>query len=135
MSRSRRAGGAARRGAVAGAIAGTVTAAAMYLAALLVGIRPLSDVLAEPVLALLLAPTAEAGSEPGIRSGVDLQRRRIPLALLGLGLLFMGARLLPRWYQAVVAAPEAGLSGPTPELTPVGNFYVVSKNFSDPAVA
>ncbi len=224
---------AARRGAVAGGIAGTVTAAAMYLAALLVGIRPLPDVLAEPVLALmpgpmfgflidnlqhlgkvieeagllltmvgtlaglgaacgwlaarrpiphlalaagalawvvlglvvlplagvgflglaeglatplvwavlflvygvllemLLAPTAEPGVEPG----VDLQRRRIPLALFGMGVLFLGVRLLPRWYQTVVAAPEAGLSGPTPELTPVGNFYVVSKNFSDPAVA
>ena len=226
-------GWAFRRGATAGAVAGTVTAAAMYLAALLVGIRPLPDVLAEPVLALMPGPVfgflidnlqhlgkvlEEAGlllgmiaaltalgaaygwvvvrrplphlalvaaalawlvlalvvlplagdgllglaeglatplvwgvlflvygvlletlmgsaAGPGTAPGVDLGRRRIPLALFGLGVLFLLVRLVPRWYQTVVAAPEAGLTGPTPELTPVGQFYVVSKNFSDPTVA
>jgi DMSO/TMAO reductase YedYZ molybdopterin-dependent catalytic subunit len=43
-------------------------------------------------------------------------------------------RLLPDWYQAVFNPPEAGLRGPATEITPVDNFYVVSKNFSDPVV-
>jgi DMSO/TMAO reductase YedYZ molybdopterin-dependent catalytic subunit len=34
----------------------------------------------------------------------------------------------------VFAAPESGLRGPPAALTPVANFYVVSKNFSDPIV-
>ena len=45
-----------RRGAQAGAVAGTTTAAAMYLAALVTGIRPLPDLLSEPVLALMPGP-------------------------------------------------------------------------------
>src|SRR5437762_12272090 len=44
------------RGARAGAIAGTATLAAMYVAALLTGIRPLPDLLSQPVLAVLPGP-------------------------------------------------------------------------------
>jgi len=219
-----------RSGARAGAIAGTATLAAMYVSALLTGIRPLPDVLSQPVLAampgpvfgflidrlqhlgkvleeaglvvgivvalavlgaaygalnarrriphlalaaaalgwavlcLVVLPLAgdgllglnegiatplvwavlfliygvllEAAAAPAPEPGaVDQGRRRIPLALAGLGLLILGGRLLPGWYRTVAGAPEAGLSGPSPELTPVGNFYVVSKNFSDPAVS
>src|SRR5713226_2646886 len=217
-----------RRGAVAGAIAGTATLAAMYVAAPLTGIRPLPDVLSEPVLALMPGPVfgflidrlqhlgkvlEEAGLVVGIivalaglgaayaavsarrriphlglaagalawavlclavlplagegllglnegpttplvwallfliygvlletaaapaPAAVDQGRRRIPLALAGLGVVILGIRLLPGWYRTVAGAPEAGLSGPSPELTPVGDFYVVSKNFSDPAVS
>jgi DMSO/TMAO reductase YedYZ molybdopterin-dependent catalytic subunit len=68
-------------------------------------------------------------------AAVDQGRRRIPLALAGLGVVILGIRLLPGWYRTVAGAPEAGLSGPSPELTPAGDFYVVSKNFSDPAVS
>ena len=39
----------------------------------------------------------------------------------------------PDWYRAIFNPPEAGLRGISPEITPVRNFYVVSKNFSDPA--
>jgi len=217
-----------RRGARAGAIAGTATLAAMYVAALLTGIRPLPDVLSQPVLAVMPGPVfgflidrlqhlgkvlEEAGLVVGIvvalavlgaayaavnarrhiphlalvaagvgwvvlclvvlplagdgllglnegpttplvwavlfliygvlleavaapaPSAVDVGRRRLPLALAGIGVVILGIRLLPGWYRTVAGAPEAGLSGPSPELTPVGNFYVVSKNFSDPAVA
>jgi DMSO/TMAO reductase YedYZ molybdopterin-dependent catalytic subunit len=38
---------------------------------------------------------------------------------------------VPRWYKAVFAAPS---TGPTAELTPIADFYVVSKNFTDPVV-
>ena len=72
-------------------------------------------------------------------SNVDMGRRRVlrmlPLAVGGGSLLVLGARLVPGWYQSVVTPPEAGMSGPSPEITPVGNFYVISKNFSDPVVS
>jgi DMSO/TMAO reductase YedYZ molybdopterin-dependent catalytic subunit len=41
---------------------------------------------------------------------------------------------VPDWYRAIFNPPESGLHGPSPEVTPVQNFYVVSKNFSDPNV-
>jgi DMSO/TMAO reductase YedYZ molybdopterin-dependent catalytic subunit len=68
----------------------------------------------------------------------DLGRRRlltavpVGVALASLGLL--GFLKVPGWVRDVASPPEAGLSGPVPELTPVANFYVVSKNFSDPVV-
>lgn len=57
--------------------------------------------------------------------------RAIPLAIAGGSLVVMGFELVPRWYGAIFAAPS---TGPTAELTPVGDFYVVSKNFTDPIV-
>jgi DMSO/TMAO reductase YedYZ molybdopterin-dependent catalytic subunit len=53
---------------------------------------------------------------------------------VSLGVLAL--RLVPDWYRAIFNPPEAGLSGVSPEITPVANFYVVSKNFygQDPAV-
>ncbi|HKV89534.1 MAG TPA: molybdopterin-dependent oxidoreductase [Candidatus Dormibacteraeota bacterium] len=75
------------------------------------------------------------GDAPG---GVDPGRRRIlstlPLTIGALGLGVLAVRLVPGWYQAVFNPPEAGLAGPSPELTPVKDFYVVSKNFADPVV-
>ena len=70
-------------------------------------------------------------------AGADPGRRRMliaPLAVAGISLGFLGFRLLPGWLQAVFAPPEGGLSGPAPEITPVADFYVVSKNFSDPVI-
>jgi DMSO/TMAO reductase YedYZ molybdopterin-dependent catalytic subunit len=69
---------------------------------------------------------------------VDLERRRLvtlaPLAV-GLGsLALVGVLRVPEWVRSVVTPPEAGLTGPVPELTPVGDFYRVSKNFQDPVV-
>jgi DMSO/TMAO reductase YedYZ molybdopterin-dependent catalytic subunit len=55
----------------------------------------------------------------------------IPLAIAGGSLLVLGFELVPGWYRAIFAAPSGG---PTAELTPVGDFYVVSKNFTDPIV-
>ena len=68
----------------------------------------------------------------------DPERRRLLSALpLGLGALSLGLVGLlraPSWYQSVANPPESGITGISPDITPVGNFYVVSKNFSDPVV-
>jgi len=72
-------------------------------------------------------------------SAADPERRRVlnlvpaGLGLAGLGVL--GFRLLPGWYDSVAAPPESRVGGPSPEVTPVENFYVVSKNFNDPVVS
>jgi len=68
----------------------------------------------------------------------DPDRRRLlsvlPLSLGALSLGVLALKLAPNWYQAIFSPPEAGLNGPSPQLTPVENFYVVSKNFGDPIV-
>ena len=83
----------------------------------------------------------QMGGDPAKRApvGADPGRRRM-LRLMPIGIAALSAgglvyELLPRWYQAVFKAPEAGLSGASPAITPVENFYVVSKNFSDPVVS
>ncbi len=74
----------------------------------------------------------------GGETAPDLGRRRMFSVLpVTIGVVSLGAlalRLVPGWYNAVFNPPEAGLSGVSPELTPIQNFYVVSKNFSDPSV-
>ena len=73
---------------------------------------------------------APVGADPG-------RRRMLRLMPIGIAALSAGGlvyELLPRWYQAVFKTPEAGLSGASQDITPVKNFYVVSKNFSDPVV-
>ncbi len=68
----------------------------------------------------------------------DLGRRRmlsvlpVTIGIVSLGVLAL--RLVPNWYNAIVNPPEAGLRGISPEVTPVQNFYVVSKNFTDPTI-
>jgi DMSO/TMAO reductase YedYZ molybdopterin-dependent catalytic subunit len=68
-----------------------------------------------------------AVADPGRRRML----RAVPLAIAGGSLLLLGFELVPRWYRAIFLAPSGG---PTAELTPVGDFYVVSKNFTDPVV-
>jgi DMSO/TMAO reductase YedYZ molybdopterin-dependent catalytic subunit len=69
---------------------------------------------------------------------VDMGRRRllgaVPVGIAGVGLAVLGLRLFPDWYKAIFNPPESGLRGISPEITPVDNFYVVSKNFVDPGV-
>jgi DMSO/TMAO reductase YedYZ molybdopterin-dependent catalytic subunit len=69
---------------------------------------------------------------------VDLGRRRvlrgIPLGIAGVSLAALGAGLVPGWYRAIFSAPGSGLRGISPTVTPVADFYVVSKNFADPGV-
>ena len=83
-------------------------------------------VILEPAYERWLAP-APSLAEPGRRQFL----RTAPLALAGGSLVVLGIELVPGWYRAIFAAPSGG---PTAELTPVGDFYVVSKNFSDPVV-
>jgi hypothetical protein len=73
----------------------------------------------------LVVPSEVA--DPGRRQML----RTVPLAIAGGSLLLLGFELVPRWYKAIFMAPSGG---PTAELTPVGDFYVVSKNFTDPIV-
>lgn len=112
------------------------------------GLLGLNEGLPAPITwAVLYAGYAiilEAGYErwlavPDSEPGVDLGRRQLlrmaPALVGGVSLFLLGVRLLPGWYQSVVNPPESGLSGPSPEITPVPNFYVVSKNFSDPVIS
>jgi DMSO/TMAO reductase YedYZ molybdopterin-dependent catalytic subunit len=68
----------------------------------------------------------------------DLGRRRIlsvmPVTIAAVSVGVLALRLVPGWYKAIFSPPEAGLSGASPALTPEQNFYVVSKNFSDPSI-
>ncbi len=80
----------------------------------------------------------QLGGGAAASEGADGGRRRLlsalPLTIGAVSLGILAFRLLPNWYQAIFNAPESGLLGPSPEITPVENFYVVSKNFSDPVV-
>jgi len=71
-------------------------------------------------------------------AAANVSRRRflgtVPITIGALSLGVLAFRLGPDWYSAIFSPPEAGLRGPSPEITPVGNFYVVSKNFSDPVI-
>ncbi len=68
----------------------------------------------------------------------DLGRRRLlsvlPVTIGAVSVGVLAMRLVPDWYRAIFNPPEAGLRGISPEVTPVQNFYVVSKNFSDPSI-
>jgi DMSO/TMAO reductase YedYZ molybdopterin-dependent catalytic subunit len=80
----------------------------------------------------------QLGQDGSAAPGVDAGRRRLlgtlPLTIGAISLGVLAFRLLPDWSQAIFNPPEAGLRGPAPEITPVDNFYVVSKNFNDPVV-
>jgi DMSO/TMAO reductase YedYZ molybdopterin-dependent catalytic subunit len=78
------------------------------------------------------------GESTGRPDQVDAGRRRmlgaLPVTIGAVGLGALALLRVPEWYGAIFNAPEAGLGGATPEITPIQNFYVVSKNFSDPTV-
>ncbi len=69
-------------------------------------------------------------ADPGRRRTI----RAVPLAIGAASLGVLGLRLLPDWYRAIFNPPEAGLRGVSMEITPIENFYIVSKNFGDPVV-
>jgi DMSO/TMAO reductase YedYZ molybdopterin-dependent catalytic subunit len=81
----------------------------------------------------------QTGSPSPLPENADPGRRRtlgaVPIAIGAVSLGVLAVRLVPDWFNAIFAPPEAGLSGVSPEITPIENFYVVSKNFSDPVVA
>ena len=80
----------------------------------------------------------QMGSTSPLPASADPGRRRtigaIPLAIGAVSIGVLAVRLVPDWYRAIFNPPEAALSGASPEITPIANFYVVSKNFSDPFV-
>lgn len=104
------------------------------------GFLGLNDGLPTPIIwATLFAIYAiilQYGEHPA--TGVDPGRRRIlsavPVSIFAVSVGALALRLLPDWYSRVFAAPEFGLRGISPAVTPVQNFYVVSKNFTDPSV-
>ena len=84
----------------------------------------------------IYAVVLQFGEQPA--PGLDPGRRRVltavPIAIGAVSLGALGLRLLPDWYKAIFQAPESGIRGISPAVTPVQNFYVVSKNFGDPVV-
>src|SRR5205823_11936992 len=107
------------------------------------GLLGLGEGITTPIVYALLfvvfAVVMQAVWPAGAAQAVDEGRRRflglVPLGFAAGGLAVLGFRLVPEWYRAVATPPESGLVGPSPELTPVENFYVASKNFSDPVVS
>jgi len=108
-----------------------------------VGLLGLNDGFATPiewaVLFVAYGMVLEASATPAAAEGVDMQRRRLlgamPLGIGAVALELTGLLRAPAWYQAIANPPEAGLSGPSPAITPTGNFYIVSKNLgADPVV-
>ncbi|MGZ3318771.1 MAG: molybdopterin-dependent oxidoreductase, partial [Isosphaeraceae bacterium] len=81
----------------------------------------------------------QLGAEPaGTAAATDFGRRRLlgvlPVTIGALSLGVLAFRLLPGWYEAIFRAPGSGVAGISPEITPVQDFYVVSKNFVDPSI-
>jgi DMSO/TMAO reductase YedYZ molybdopterin-dependent catalytic subunit len=104
------------------------------------GMLGLNDGLATPIewaaLFAIYAVVLQFGAQPA--PGVDEGRRRLltrlPLSIAGFSVLALAYRLGPDWYQAVFSAAGTGLRGISPGITPVDEFYIVSKNFVDPVV-
>lgn len=132
----------ARAGLLAGAL-GWLVVALVLLPLTGQGLLGLNEGATTPVLWALVFVAYwlvfdAAHLRPEASDAVDPGRRRLitaaPLAI-GLGsLALIGVLKIPDWVRAVAAPPESGLTGQVPELTPVGNFYKVSKNFQDPVV-
>ncbi|HKC19309.1 MAG TPA: molybdopterin-dependent oxidoreductase [Candidatus Dormibacteraeota bacterium] len=104
------------------------------------GMLGLNDGFATPLIWAVLfsvyAVVLQLGAQPV--PGVDAGRRRLltglPLSIAGFSVLALAYRLGPDWYNAVFSAPGSGLRGISTPITPVDQFYVVSKNFADPVV-
>ncbi|TMC82333.1 MAG: hypothetical protein E6I61_03635 [Chloroflexi bacterium] len=119
---------------------GWLVVAGLLLPAAGAGLLGLNDGPATPLewaaLFAIYAVMLQFGAQES--PGLDPGRRRVlsavPLGIAGFSVLALAYRLGPDWYQAVFNAPESSLRGISPALTPVQNFYVVSKNFADPSV-
>jgi DMSO/TMAO reductase YedYZ molybdopterin-dependent catalytic subunit len=123
---------------------GWVVVSAILLPLCGAGFLGLNDGPATPIIwAALFAiygVVLQLGGDPAGAAAADAGRRRLlstlPIAIGAISLGALAWRLLPDWYRAIVNPAEAGLHGLSPELTPVANFYVVSKNNigADPTV-
>lgn len=104
------------------------------------GVFGLNDGFATPLvwaaLFSIYAVVLQFGAQPA--PGVDAGRRRLltslPLGIAGFSVLALAYRLGPDWYGAVFGAAGSDLRGISTPVTPVDEFYVVSKNFADPIV-
>jgi DMSO/TMAO reductase YedYZ molybdopterin-dependent catalytic subunit len=122
---------------------GWLVVAAILLPVCGVGFLGLNDGPTTPLvwaaLFAVYSVVLQLGGRTAEPESLDQGRRRmlgaIPIAIGAVSLGLLAFRLLPDWYKAIFTPPEAGLRGPSPEITPIENFYVVSKNFSDPSVA
>lgn len=126
--------------ALAFAAVGWLAVVAVVLPLTGAGLLGLNDGLATPlvwaVLFAIYGVVLQMGAEQS--GGADPGRRRLlsslPVSIGAVSVGLLALRLLPGWYRAVFNPPESGLHGLSPEVTPAQNFYVVSKNFSDPTV-
>jgi DMSO/TMAO reductase YedYZ molybdopterin-dependent catalytic subunit len=128
--------------ALAFAAIGWVVVVAILLPISGSGFLGLSDQPATPLIwAALFAiygVVLQLGAEPAGAAATDLGRRRLlgvlPVAIGALSLGVLAFRLLPGWYDAIFKAAGSGVAGISPQITPVTDFYVVSKNFVDPSI-
>lgn len=119
---------------------GWIVAVAILLPIGGAGVLGLNDGFATPLIWAVLfsvyAVVLQFGAQPA--PGVDPGRRRLltglPLTIAGFSVLALAYRLGPDWYNAIFSAPGSGLRGISEPITPVDQFYVVSKNFADPVV-
>jgi DMSO/TMAO reductase YedYZ molybdopterin-dependent catalytic subunit len=122
------------------AAAGWIVVVGLLLPAGGLGLLGLNDGPATPLIWAALFATYAVVLQMGSEGPAFDQRRRrllstVPITIAAVSLGVLALRLLPDWYRAIFSPPESGLSGPSPALTPVQNFYVVSKNIgSDPTV-
>ena len=105
------------------------------------GFLGLNDGLPTPLiwaaLFAIYAVILQYGGQPA-NVAVDLGRRRllsaVPISIAAASVGALALRVLPDWYQAVFSPPGSRRSGVSSAITPVDQFYVVSKNFADPSV-
>jgi DMSO/TMAO reductase YedYZ molybdopterin-dependent catalytic subunit len=82
----------------------------------------------------------QLGGDPAVPdAAADIGRRRLlgvlPVTIGAVSLGVLAFRLVPGWYDAIFNAPGSGVAGISPEITPVQDFYVVSKNIGgDPSI-
>jgi DMSO/TMAO reductase YedYZ molybdopterin-dependent catalytic subunit len=76
-------------------------------------------------------PTAGEPESPSRRSFL----RAVPLGIGAAGLAVLAATRVPAWISQALTPAGSGLVGPVPDITPVSQFYLVSKNFQDPVVS
>jgi DMSO/TMAO reductase YedYZ molybdopterin-dependent catalytic subunit len=108
------------------------------------GFLGLADSLTTPLIwAALFAiygVVLQLGGDPAAPDApTDIGRRRLlgvlPVTIGVVSLGVLAFRLVPGWYDAIFNAPGSGVAGISPEITPVQDFYVVSKNLGgDPSI-
>src|SRR6202049_3533692 len=116
------------------AAAGWLVVAAILLPVSGVGLLGLDDGLTTPLiwgaLFAVYGTILQLGADPFLSDvGPDLGRRRllstVPVTITAVSVGVLAIRLVPGWYKAIFNAPEAGLSGLSPAISPAQTVYVV----------